>query len=147
MVTSGGGHRLVVGRGGQREERGEVGGLPPRQLLRDEPQAERRDVQRPVPVHPHHEPATGAGVDVRVAAGVDPGEDDGDGGTLVLSAQLVGDRRERVICRVVGSGGGCDEGDVRCRDWTTRSRTAGTPRFLVPPDAFGMVTRRTGNGR
>jgi len=106
LVTSGGGHRLVVGRGGQREERGEVGGLPPRELLGDEPHAERRQVQRPVPVHPHHQSATGACVDVPVFAGVDPGEDDGDGGTLVLSAQLLGDRREQVVCRVVGNGGG-----------------------------------------
>ena len=57
--------------------------------------------QRPVPVHPHHEPATGPGVDVRVAAGVDPGEDDGDGGTLGLSAQLLGNPRQRVVGRVV----------------------------------------------
>ena len=31
--------------------------------------------------------------------------------------------------------------------WTTRSRRAGTPRFLSPPCGLGMVTRRTGNGR
>ena len=31
--------------------------------------------------------------------------------------------------------------------WTTRSRTAGTPRFLSPPCGLGMATRRTGNGR
>ena len=75
LVTSGGGHRLVVGRGGQREQRGEVGGLPPRELLGDEPQARAPGRAASRRRSTRNEPATGPGVDIaRRPPGVDPGE-------------------------------------------------------------------------
>ena len=41
------------------------------------------------PTNPHHEPATGPGVDIRVVGRVAASDDHGDGGALLLAAELL----------------------------------------------------------